>query len=288
MKTMEELGRDAISRTLRYAKELFVLFSACTRQPYVNCDPETFDDEIWMYESEAAAREAAKALLEEKIPVGVARVDQASRLLFFTSLYTMGVNAITLTAGEKKGRIQLADFVKRKEPAGEEKKAWVENPQLHLTALYYMQELRKNAKPEITPRLMELQEEMNADFARGRFIAALPQEGKGIPLVKMKNGDVFLPLFTDALEYQKFNREKKFRAVAVETAKLPQLLPPEAKGVVINPLGVNLALTLHRAAPQRQQQKPLTVEQQVEAAMREAELAMQQSQTEGGDAPQAQ
>lgn len=274
------LDKQSVLKKLRESEALFVLLSACTKEPYVNCDQETFDDEIWMYTDLEEAKSAAKQLLEQKIPVGVVRVEKSNLLLFYTSLYTMGVNAILVHEKEAQCRIQLTDFVKRKDPSEQpEGKTWVENPELHLTSLYYMQELRRHQKPEMTPRLLELQEEIGADFSKGRYIAALSQEEKGIPLVKLKNDETFQPLFTDILEFQRFNRSKKFRPVMVEAAKVAQILPAEAKGIVLNPLGVNLVLNVKRTAPGQQAAapQPMSVEKQVEAAMREAELAMQQS-----------
>ena len=274
------LDKQAVLRKLRESEVLFVLLSACTKEPYVNCDQETFDDEIWMYTDLEEAKEAAKKLLGEKIPVGVVKIEKANLLMFYTSLYTMGVNAILVHEKGAKCRIQLTEFVKRRDPSEQpEGKTWVENPELHLTSLYYMQELRRHQNPEMTPRLLELQEEIGADFSKGRYIAALPQEEKGIPLIKMKNEDTFQPLFTDILEFQRFNRSKKFRAVLVEASKVSQILPAEAKGIVLNPLGVNLVLNVKRPVPGQQAAapQPMSIEKQVEAAMREAELAMQQS-----------
>lgn len=267
--------KQAVFEKLRGSDELFAILSACTREPYVHCDPETFDDEIWMFTDVKEAQEVAKRLVADKNPAGVARVEKAGLLLFYTSLFTMGVNAITLHEGGKKTRIQLSEFVKRKTQEAEDKgKIWVENPELHLTMLYYMQEFRKQPNPEITPRLADLQEEIGADFGKGRYIVAIPQEKQGIPLIKLKNGDVFQPVFTDVVEFQKFNREKNFRPAVVEAGKLAQVLPAEALGIILNPLGVNMALTVKKTAPASQPSaQPATVVQQVEAAMREVEAA---------------
>ena len=82
--------------------------------------------------------------------------------------------------------------------------------------LYYMQDLRRQPNQEITPELNDLQEEIGAHFTKGRYIVPLPEEGNGIPLVKLKSGDIFQPIFTDVIEFQRFNREKKFRPVVVD------------------------------------------------------------------------
>ena len=50
---------------LRTAEAIYVLMSSCTRMPYVVCDPETFDDEILLYYTEAEAKEEAMKCQKE-------------------------------------------------------------------------------------------------------------------------------------------------------------------------------------------------------------------------------
>ena len=54
---------------LRTVEAIYVLMSSCTRMPYVVCDPETFDDEILLYYTEAEAKEEAMKLQEEGNPM---------------------------------------------------------------------------------------------------------------------------------------------------------------------------------------------------------------------------
>ena len=78
---------------------------------------------------------------------------------------------------ESEARLQLGELVIRPNtedlPDG---KVWVENPQLHLTALYFMQEMRRQEKPELTEELKGLQEEILVNYGRGRFIVAVHKE----------------------------------------------------------------------------------------------------------------
>ena len=46
----------------------------------------------------------------------------------------------------------------------------IENPELHLTALYFIQKLRALGEPKMTEELKELNEEMMAHYMRGRYI----------------------------------------------------------------------------------------------------------------------
>ena len=242
-----QADKQAIMGRLRETKALYVIISACTKLPYVVCDPETFDDEVLVYFDQEEARDRAKSLTEEKIPVSVAALENRQLLLFYTNLYTMGVNALLVGIFGKEELIQLEEFVKRRGDELDEKgKVWVENQALQLTAIYYMQEARRQPGPEMQPKLLELQEEIEMHFRKGNYILAIQKEENGIPLMKMKNGDVYQAAFTDILEFQKFNREDKLRPVVVSADKISQVLAAEANGVILNPLGINLPLAIKR------------------------------------------
>ena len=124
---------DIFAQKLREADSLYAILSGCTKEPYVYCDPETMDDAILLFTDEEGAKVGAQKLAEQQIPVGIAKVDRKSLLLFYTSLYTMGVNAIQVHVGEEQKMIQLTEFVRRKDPEESKNgKVWVENPELHL------------------------------------------------------------------------------------------------------------------------------------------------------------
>lgn len=246
MEKVESKKQQTIE-ALKKTEELYVIISACTKMPYVVCDVETFDDEIFVYFSQEQAKVEGKKLLEEKIPVQIAKIEEKQKLGFFSSLCTMGINCILVDGHlETESRIQLEELVKRpqldKIPEGQ---VWIENPQLYLTSLYFMQELRKQPKPQLTEELKELQEEILVNYGRGRFIAAIHNEN-GIPLIKKEGQDAFQPLFTDVLEFQKFNVNGKFRPMIVDANKVVQILVPDARGVVINPNSINLQLPITR------------------------------------------
>lgn len=245
-KNMEQTEKQALLGRLRDTKELFVVVSALTKLPYVVCDGETFDDEVLVFFKQEDAQAELKRLTEAKIPVNGVKLEQKQLLLFYTNLYTMGVNAILVKEGGKEQVVQLEEFVKRRGNETDEGKVWVENPALHLTALYYMQEARRQPGPEMNDRLLELQEEIEVHFRKGNYILAIQKEGNGIPLMKMKNGDVYQAAFTDILEFQKFNREDQLRPVVVEADKIAQVLVAEANGVILNPMGINLPLAINR------------------------------------------
>lgn len=236
-----------ILRILSGSENLYVMMSVCTRMPFVLCDEETFDDEILMFANVEDAQAEGKRLAESMIPVNIAKLENKQLLGFYSGLYTMGVNCIVLNRNkDQEMRIQLEDLVKRPDMTKlEEGKVWVENPQLHLTALYFMQEVRRQKQPKLTEELKELQEEVLVSYGRGRYILAI-QNDKGLPVLKQKNGDTYQPIFTDIVEFRKFNKEGNFRTAVIQAQKVPEILAPEVKGVVVNPFGVNLQIPIVR------------------------------------------
>ena len=246
--------RQEVLAHLRNAKELFVIISLHTKMPFVFCDPETFDDEVLLYKTEKEAQKGGKLLLAQKDPVNIAKLENRHLLSFYSNLFTMGVNALAVNKGlEDEIHLQLGELVKRPDmdnlPDG---KKWVENTQFHLTALYFMQQMRKDPKQQMTEEMKEMQEELLVDLQRGKFLVAVEPD-KGLPVLKQKDGSVFQPIFTDPDEFRKFNRENKYRTAVIEYAKIPDILAPEAKGVIVNPVGVNVPFNIAR--PKKQETK---------------------------------
>lgn len=228
---------------LRTPGELYVIMSGATRLPFVFCDEETFDDEIFLYYRADDAKEKAKELQGKRYASAVVKLEDKQLLAFYTSLYTMGVNCLAVNSGtDTEISIQLSDLVIRRKPEElPEGKRPVENPALHLTAIYFMQEMRRQAEPQPTEELNKLQEELLAHYGKGTFVAAVRENGQ-VPILKQKDGSIYQPLFTDMLEFQKFARGEKMKMAVIPAAKIPEILVGEAKGVVINPFGVNVQL----------------------------------------------
>ena len=97
--------------------------------------------------SEEEAKKQADRMLDAKIPVRLVNVKKEHRLEFFTGLFPMGVNCILVCTGEEKVQVQLNDLVIRTaEEDLPEDEPRIENPELHLTALYFVQELTEIRK----------------------------------------------------------------------------------------------------------------------------------------------
>ena len=240
-----------ILMNIQKAKELYVIMSKCTRLPFVNCNEDTMDDEVFVFLDEEAGKNYVTFLAEKDELVDLITIQQKQALGFFSSLYTLGVNCVHMDkSGKHEMALQLAEIVRRPEkdqlPEGKER---IENPEFHLTAMYYMQKIRKNPKMQMNEELKELQEEMMIHFWEGDVLLVVQEEGKQIPLLRKGEGKPYQPIFSDVPEFQKFcsvNPKVKFRMLKVEAKKVPMILAKEAAGVVVNPFGVNLQLDIAR------------------------------------------
>ena len=235
------------------AEQLFAIISKRTMLPYVECDQETFDDQVVVFEKPEYLQNTVVRLAEAKNPIDVVVIPQKDRLNFFSSLCTMGVNCVLLNPGtEDEGRIQLDRLVKAPKGVTPDGQPWVENPALHLTAIYFMQAIARNVNKEMTQELADMREEMIAHYSTGNFIIMLNEQGQ-LPIMKFPNGDIYQPIFTDLFEASKFKVEGATMRAIVPAANVPNILSPESKGVIVNPRGVALQLPIIRQAPNPQQ-----------------------------------
>ena len=231
------------------SEAVYVLMSGGTKLPYVICDPDTYDDQILVFFKEEDARKRMAGLAAEKNPVQVIKVEKKSFLMFYTSLYPMGVNCIVANDGTlDRAAVQLNELIVRNNPDRlPEGQVWVENPALNLTAIYFMQELYKNRGQAMTEEMKELYEEMMAHLGRGRYIFAARKD-EGVLALKGRDGQLYQPLFTDIQEFGKFNRQNQFRAVVVEADKVLNLIPAGSAGIVLNPMGVNVQFKMAKTS----------------------------------------
>lgn len=236
--------RLEVMTTLRTAKELYTLVSLATQEPFVQCDAETYDDVVYVYETMDDIKREGMRFIELKHPVRITKIENEALLMFYTNLYTLGANCIVFNGFmENEFKLQLSDLVKKPSEAAQEGKPWIENPSFHLTAVYFMQELRRQNLKELTPELKELQAEILDHFSKGTFLLPVGEDNK-LPILKHPSGDIYLPIFTDLMEAGKFKSDQPVKLAGLPSAKIVELLPPEAKGVVVNPNGVALQLPI--------------------------------------------
>ncbi len=258
-KPLEEM--KTAGRILRETESLYVIMSDSTRLPFVVCDAETYDDEILVFDNQESAQNTVDTLTGEGYLVRSMMLPVDKRLAFFSSLFSIGVNAVMLDKGmENQCGLELTQFITRPEvprfsaetarqlKTNKSTGLLVENPEFHLTAVYYIQKVRNRKAERYQKEAGELHEEMMAHYRKGYYLAARLEDG-GIPVLKKKEGLGLQPLFTDIQEFSKFQRANagmKLQNLIVSEKDFLKIMVKEASGIIINPFGISLVLQVKR------------------------------------------
>ncbi len=250
------ISNDFYAKKFQKLSTIYVLISVATKHPYVECDPDTLEDQVFVFtdEKEAAARQ--KHYLEEKNhSLNVGKLTGKTITGFLKSLAPIGIDKVVLSDGNEIG-IGVEKLIKQPDvEAMKNDKLPFANPEFQISAMYFLQEARKKSektKEEMTA-LRELEEEMLANIARSRFILAgaeiNTEKNKTeikIPLLKTNDGKEFIPFYSTANDFKAFNAKQKdvrFRLLPVEFKDIYKHIPEKADGIIIDPAAFGLVLT---------------------------------------------
>ena len=228
---------------------LYVAYAHATKMPYVICDEESFNDQAWIFATEEEIKEYGKKKLDDKILLMGMRYEKKDFPKLYGLLYSIGVNSIVWNDGGERLEVEISDVAKQADMSKiEPAKRPLVNPSLQLSAIYFMQELRRPVEKEERKNMRELEEELIANLCKAEFlvgIASSPDDPKkiNIPYLKNKEEQILQPVFSDVIEMGKFTRGKKLRIAKIPFVKLPEVLMEKAYAFTFNPMGVNLVLT---------------------------------------------
>ena len=236
-------------KELQTRDEIFVAYSQATKLPYVICDQESFNDQVWVFATEEEIKAFGKKKLEDKILLMGMKYEKKDYPRFYGTLYAIGVNSVVWVDGENQIEVELTRIARQADFSQlEPKKQPLFNSTLQLSGIYFMQELRRLIKKEErTVNLREMEEELIVNLKKSEYLVAMnvdPEDPKkiNIPYLKNKKGDILQPVFTDVMELEKFTKGQKLRIAKVPFAKLPELMIDKAMAYAVNPLGFNLIL----------------------------------------------
>lgn len=251
------MTKETFKKSIPGLEKVYIIYSRLTHLPYVVCNEETFDDESFLYTEEEKAVEMAKALNEEKKAAVALKVEKKDLLRTLSGFFTYGINMLVFRAGEEEYRFQLTELIKRpdfskipkeKRPMGMVEP--LENPQLQLSMIYFLQEMRRGEKNPDKEKYRELKEEMAVNLQRAHFLMPVQEAEKDgekalqLMMIKLKDGTTMLPIFSDGLEFLHFIGKQETKLVLTDLEKMDKMsLPTEAGGFILNPAGAGLVLT---------------------------------------------
>lgn len=229
-------------------KEVYIINSDYTKSPYVFLDEADLDDTALFYLSEESAKQRIYELGEKKEKVSSLKIEQHNLPNALASLILFGINAVKFHTSDGDFLYQISEIISI--PArNDEKNPIFENPSLSLTMLYFMQELRKKEENPDSVKLKELEEEMLVNVMRSKFILPVAKQEDGenkssFMLLKTNDGKSMVPIFTDYMEYGRFNKNFDVDLKIINFDNMLNLkTPQDTIAYVINPAGVAVMVT---------------------------------------------
>ena len=107
------VDKTFLMRNIQKKEDMIVAFCMFTNMPFVVCDPETFNDQIWIFDTEEQLQEFAKKYAEKKVLLKGIKFQNQRFLSFFSMLFTIGVNELVFVSESGTDTIELAELVKR-------------------------------------------------------------------------------------------------------------------------------------------------------------------------------
>ncbi|MBQ9886928.1 MAG: enhanced serine sensitivity protein SseB C-terminal domain-containing protein [Lachnospiraceae bacterium] len=172
------------------------------------------------------------------------------RLQMFSDFFRLGIQKVVIDYGHVYQEILMSDIIKENDPPQGQPRKPVKNPELMVAANLFVQEMsRRNAAPQLRQKLIE-------EVKKGEFLVPANNNVKydetgrienGTPItfqiIKNNLGQNFIPVYTDVIEFRKFDQKGEFASIIVPFAGIKPLLA-QAEGIIINPQGVNIPLNL--------------------------------------------
>lgn len=250
------VDKKFLIKSIQKKESMIAAYCAYTNMPLVVCDPESFNDQVWLFDNEKELQEFAKPYTEQKILLRGVKLENKNFLSFFSMLFTIGVNELVFVGDSDKECLQLSELVKKPDYSSlEETQRPVQNPELQLTGLYFMQEASRPVPNEEKKQLKDLEEELAVNLIKARYIVPielldgpesdmekLKNKKYRLPILKNKTEDIVQPIFTDPAELAKFNKDNRFKALAIPYKNLMKLLVKDSKGFILNPAGFHITM----------------------------------------------
>ncbi len=172
------------------------------------------------------------------------------RFNMFNDFLRSGIQKVVIDSGHVYQEINISDIIKENENHEGPGRKPVKNPEVVVCANIFVQEMsRRNAPPVLRDNLVKA-------VTKGEFLVPANKDVKydetgkietgsqiSFQMIRNPQGQNFVPVYTDLIEFKKFDMEGKFAGIIVPFAGLKPLLE-KAEGIVINPQGANIPLNL--------------------------------------------
>lgn len=188
----------------------------------------------FLYTSREYAEEFVNGLELVGVETKILEIRPLQRIAFFNDLYRSGFEAVSIDKGQEYHMsMSLFSIIEKPKDTSE----IVMNPSLMRTANQFYQALVQH---QAFPQMQDL---MCKELYGARLLVPVadPKMTKAVPVLKNGKGVRFYPVFTDLVEFGKFDRKHQFAAKEIKFRDMKKYLD-YVDGIVVNPFGFALRL----------------------------------------------
>ena len=287
---------------VRDAEMIYVLYDDSTRYPFID---NGFAN-IYLEKERAEAAAEVFGHQFRKLTVreckGESGEDSSSKRGFFDYLYYLGIERIIIDNGLYRAHFRRSEIVAPPNWA-EDKKTPPANPALAFAMLDFLEEVRWPVKYEKRMQVLQAKELRMLTLARlGHFIVPIQHEGPAevmedgrirfnkdtklkFPVMKNAEGQIFMPVFTDGVEFAKKFGKDGFEGGVFGFEDVLRFIQ-DKDGIVINPLGQNIMLPKDRLMALEAATRAAEAAKQAAAAGKAPESPEQNAQAQAPESPE--
>lgn len=185
-------------------------------------------------------KELAEKFVKELKWIGVEtkslEIRPEQRIHFFNDLYRGGFEALVIDKNHDSFSISLFSIIEKPE----NQDGVLVNPELMRAAARFYQSL-------VSHTAVKLQQDlMCSELYKARFLVPVADLKKTTPpLITDNKGGKYIPIFTDWVEFGKFDKKHRFTGNVVKFRELKKLVS-QTNGIVVNPFGFGLKLDVEK------------------------------------------
>lgn len=261
------MGIDKFVREVKDSESMYFIKTNLTNTTFVSCDNDDCDDLIYVFFLRNDAQNKVDELNKLAYSAFIEKIEKEKIVSSLGDLSNLGVNAINVKYKDGFSEIlQLSDLI-RMDADKLNEVTKVVNPLFNITSLYFLQEFRrmmsvKNSdnntfdkavidevnSEAFNAKLKEAEEEMLINVIRSTFLMpVMKSEGDKVGIITLnrgKDGNGFIPLFSDINEMEKFEKSEKTGISIVDFKKIQNIeLPDKFEGFVINMYSTGVIIT---------------------------------------------
>ena len=182
------------------------------------------------------SRDNADAFVKSMKWIGIEtkslEIHPAQRIAFFNDLYRSGFEAVVIDKEQNPLSMSLFSIIEKPETGTD----IVMNPSLMRAAAQFYQSLVRHRAVEM------MQDLMCSELYKGLYLVPSSDPRKATPPVLTDNkGGKFYPVFTDWVEFGKFDRKRRFQSSTIRFRDFKKYMSG-MDGIVVNPFGFGLKL----------------------------------------------